>query len=223
MQAEPTSVLDHSLDDDFQELRASVATQRGSNLVDPKSTVFLCVAWSNVEETGLFKKYHDIIYCDATGDTNNTGNHLITFSGRTPEGKSFIFLRCWTHNQKQVTFRWIFKVALRTFLPDCLFDQVKLFLVDGDRQQLAELQDAIAFYLKDAMVGLCGFHLVNQNWKQNGISQKCVDGHLRQSYQSFVKTLHRWLYSFMRPGYCETEAEYHIRTLADRPCYLSYT
>ena len=88
--------VDHTSEDGMEELRKEVVAARESSTdINPKDKIFLCIAWSNIEELRLFKKFPSLLYCDATGDTNNNKNHLVTFSGRSPDGQQFIFLRVW--------------------------------------------------------------------------------------------------------------------------------
>jgi len=94
------------------EFRAEVEQARRSSSVNPEDKVFLSVAWAHNKELAWFRKFPYLIYCDATSDTNKTGNHLVTFSSRTPDGNQFIFLKVWVHNKKRTTFKWIFQVVL---------------------------------------------------------------------------------------------------------------
>ena len=150
------------------------------------------------------------MYCDSTGDTNNSGNHLLSFSGCTPQGQQFLFLRIWIHNQKQVTFKWVFKAALKEFLSEDTFKKVELILVDADRQQETEIWNMMPIHMPNASLGFCGFHVVHQNKKKHGINKKCVAMSNKSSFKALVGTIHSWLYSFMQPGYCESEEEYEV-------------
>ena len=55
--------------------------------INPESRLFVAIAWSNTKEFRSFKLFPEVIHCDATCDTNNSKNHLITFTGRTSAGK----------------------------------------------------------------------------------------------------------------------------------------
>ena len=103
--------IDHSNSPEFASLQEESTIARED--VDPNAKVFLCVAWTCTKELELFKKFHKIIYCDVTGSTNNSMNFLLTFSGRTPDATSFIFLCFFFFFQRQGTFRWVFKVVLK--------------------------------------------------------------------------------------------------------------
>ena len=160
------TTTDHTTDEGMIDLQDEIAAARATTTIQPQDKVFLCVAWAKKEELALFHKFPALIYCDATSDTNRNKNHLVTFTGRTTEGKLFIFLRIWVHNQRRVTFKWIFQVALRSFVPKQCHSLVQMVLVDGDPQQMSELKIALNQYLVTAMVTNCGFHLITLGYKK---------------------------------------------------------
>ena len=86
-----------------------------------------------------------------------------------------------------------------------------MVLVDGDPQQMKEVQRALSEYLTNAMFTNCGFHLVTVGWDKLGVRKKRKDGAVKKKqFEDFVALLKFWLYSFMRPGYCENKEEYTI-------------
>ena len=161
--------IDHSNEPGMDVLIEEARCARSAKNVSENAKVFLCVAWSSVEEIRLFKCFPEVIYCDATADTNNTKNQLVTFTGRTTSGRQFIFLRIWIHNQRKSTFQWIFKVVLRTFIPNRFFQQVRVCLVDGDPQQHFNLIQALKTYLHNAVHSTCAYHLVSSSWKRHSL------------------------------------------------------
>lgn len=202
---------DHSSEEGMTDIHQEVAAARTSSSIQPQDKVFLCVAWANKEELILIKRFTTLIYCDATSDTNKNKNHLVTFSSRTPEGRQFIFLRVWVHNQKRTVFKWIFQVVLKAFLPSDFHPLVKMVLVDGDPQQMNELRLALESYLVNANFTLCGYHfLITLGFKRCPITKPRAGQATKQPFDAFVKILLHWLYSFMRPGYCETGEEYQV-------------
>ena len=202
--------IDHSNDPGMEVLIEETRNIRVSENVAEGDKVFLCVAWASVEEIRLFKCFPEVIYCDATSDTNNTKNHLVTFSGRTSSGRQFVFLRIWIHNQKTATFQWIFRVVLKTFIPNLFYNQVKMCLVDGDPQQRVNLAEALKNYLRNAVHTTCGFHLVNNSWKRHAPSKVSIKKEMQSKFDNFSKYITNWFYSFMRPGYCENKQEYNL-------------
>ena len=66
--------IDHTSDPEMDVLIKEAKNIRSANNVSETSRVFLCVAWASIEEIRLFKRFPEVVYCDATGDTNNTKN-----------------------------------------------------------------------------------------------------------------------------------------------------
>ena len=87
---------------------------------------------------------------------------------------------------------------------------MELVLVEGDKQQQAELFNAVQTYLTKATVGSCMFHIVQQNWKNNGTSTNYL---LTRNYtycNATVKTLHNWIHSFADLPQVQDQDEYII-------------
>ena len=189
--------FDHTSEPGMETLHREVkATRTLSPEVQSQDSIYLCIAWCTNAELRLFRKFPSLLYCDATGDTNKTRNHLVTFSGRTPDGQQFIFLKVWVHNQKRVTFKWIFQVVLKSFIPKETQKMVHLVLVDGDPQQMNELKIALANYLTNASFANCAFHLVTLGFKKLEYSIR-VPAKERRDYDQIVSTLLDWIYSFI--------------------------
>jgi hypothetical protein len=87
-----TTNIHHVDDDDLADAKEMVANARQIDGIHPQSRIFMCVAWANLDEIRLFKLFPEVMHCDATCDTSNSKNHLLTFSGRTSTAKQFIFL-----------------------------------------------------------------------------------------------------------------------------------
>ena len=83
-------------------------------------------------------------------------------------------------------------------------------MADGDPQQSNEIQGAIMDYFKNAVRGSCGWHIVDRGWKEHGPGNNSVTVKNRAKFQRFIRHIHTWMYSWMRPGYCETQEEYEL-------------
>ena len=84
---------DHTDDPDFSEPRESAQISRNNPRVHPQARIFIAVAWANKYDIRTFNLFPEVFHCDCTCDTNNTNNHLLTFSCRTSTGKQIVFLR----------------------------------------------------------------------------------------------------------------------------------
>ena len=83
-------------------------------------------------------------------------------------------------------------------------------LVDGDPQQHANLVEALQTYLCNAVHTTCGYHLVMNSWKRYCPPKVSIQKSMLSKFEEFGKHITNWLFSFMRPGYCETQAEYEL-------------
>jgi hypothetical protein len=204
--------IDHTDDPDFIEPRESATVTRTNPRVHKNARIFMAVAWANKFDIRTFSLFPEVFHCDCTCDTNNTNNHLLTFSCRTSTGKQIVFLRIWIPNQKRFTFRWVFKFVLPSLFDVRIFLRTRLVMVDGDPQQKGEISKAITVYMPNAMDGGCGWHIVFQGWKAHGPGKTAVVdvGGKREKYNLFKKRVKAWCYSWMTPGGVELEEEYSV-------------
>ena len=123
--------INHSEDSDFEPAREMAHMTRSNPLVSPNARVMIACAFETKQATHNFKLFPEVIHADVTSDTNNTGNHMLTFSCNTSEGKQVIFLKVWLPNQKKSSFRWVFKFVLTSMIPPECFKRTRLVMVDG--------------------------------------------------------------------------------------------
>jgi len=81
---------------------------------------------------------------------------------------------------------------------------------DGDPQQHNEIQNFMVEYLTNAFDGACGWHLVRQGCLRDCPGKNAAGKENAEKWEQFLTHVKNWLYSWMRPGYCETEDEYKI-------------
>jgi hypothetical protein len=83
-------------------------------------------------------------------------------------------------------------------------------MVDGDPQQRSELKNAMSRFMKDAVDGGCGWHIVEQGRKAHGPGKTAAkerNGN-RDKHNLFIQRLKDWCYSWMISGGVESEEEY---------------
>jgi hypothetical protein len=166
--------INHTDDPDLTEPRASTQMRQQNPLVHESAQIFLAVAWANKYDIHTFMLYPEVIHADCTCDTNNTNNHLLTFSYQTSTGKRVVFLRVWIRNQKRSAFRWVFRFVLMGLFDSSALRRTRLAMVDGDPQQSSELKNGISVYMPNAIDGGCGWHIVEQGWKAHGPGKTSV-------------------------------------------------
>ena len=57
--------------------------------------------------------------------------------------------------------------------------------------------------------GVLIFHSVNQGWRVH-VPSLCFVGEKNDNWQNIVKKIKNWMYSWMMPGFVETDMEYKI-------------
>jgi hypothetical protein len=202
--------INHTNDPDFVVPRESAQICRKNPRVPKDARIFIAVAWANKYDIRTFMLFPEVFHADCTCDTNNTNNHLLTFSCRSSTGKQVVFLRVWLPNQKRFAFRWVFKFVLTSIFDPRAFRRTRLVMVDGDPQQRSELSKAIMDYMPNAIDGGCGWHIVEQGWKAHGPGKTAVKEKKRDAYNLFKKRVKDWCYSWMTPGGAESEDEYSL-------------
>jgi hypothetical protein len=195
---------------DFSELKRDTETQRQTYKLDSNQRLLVGLAWIYVGELRLFRLFPKVFHVDATSHTNNEKRLLLTFSGRTSEGQTFVFLRVFLPNQKAYSFRWVFQVVLVALVGKDTLKETELVISDGDSQECQQLDAAIATYLQNAMRGRCGWHVVVKGMARHCPSKNSLDRQFQTRYEHLLTSIQRWMFSWMLPLYCETEEEYNI-------------
>ena len=203
--------INHSDDNDFQPAREMANMTRANPLVSPNARVMIACPFETRQATHNFKLFPEVIHADVTSDTNNTGNHMLTFSCNTSEGKQVIFLKVWLPNQKKSSFRWVFKFVLTSMIPPECFKRTTLVMVDGDQQQRDQLVSSMLEFMPNAIDGTCAWHLINQGLIKKSLSKGFIkDPRKQEKYSLFLDHIKSWCYSWITPFGCENEEEYSL-------------
>lgn len=86
----------------------------------------------------------------------------------------------------------------------------ELFMKDGDPQQHNEIKRAMLKYMTNAADAGCGWHIVHQGYKRNCPGPLSAGKKNKHKWEQVIRHIKAWVYSWMRPGYCESEEEYKI-------------
>eukprot|EP00978_Attheya_sp_CCMP212_P014408 scaffold36669_cov47-Attheya_sp.AAC.2 len=203
-------VRDLSSAQDMFENQELTQNARKNQQIPIDSKVFVAIAWSSQNDIRMFKLFPEVMHIDATCDSSNKKNALLTFSIRTSTAKQFVFLKVWLPNQKRSSFRWVFRYVLPEIISRNILLRTKLVMVDGDQQQNSELKLAIKSYMSHAHFSQCGWHIVCQGWKRHGPSGKAITGQKKSVFDQFLKHVKNWMYSFMRPNKVESKEEFEL-------------
>ena len=186
---------------DMNDLQSITQESRIKRSISNDSKIFVGVAWVLHQELRYFHLFPEVIHVGATSHSTKQKYYLLTFSVKTSNNNQVVFLRSWIPNQQRQTFRWFFKYVLPNLISKEFFKRTRLIISDGDTQQEAEIVNAIATYIPNALSGGCGWHIVDRGWLRKGpglnsFPQRIVRNRVKLVY----KQCRIWIYSFMKPG-----------------------
>jgi hypothetical protein len=104
--------LDGIKNSDFYALKRETGVQREKYKLEASQRLLFGLAWIYVGELMLFCLFPKVFHVDSTSHANNEIRMLRTFSGRTSEGQTFVFLLLFLPNQKAYCCKSVFQVVL---------------------------------------------------------------------------------------------------------------
>lgn len=198
-------------DPDMRYIADEVSAARADPSVADEESVFVAIAWTVAGARRYFKLCPEVVFCDITSHTNKNGYHLLTFSNKTSLDKQNVFLWVWLPNQRRYSFRWVFRRAVSTLLPWMHLEMVRMIQKDGDPQQGNEVLAAMPTVFPRAIVGGCGWHIVDRSWQRYiGAARNVIRKVNWAKWDSVQKMIHRFIYSLMKRGSVEDEEEYEV-------------
>ncbi|KAL7529904.1 hypothetical protein ACHAXR_003219, partial [Thalassiosira sp. AJA248-18] len=184
--------------------------ERIARKLKKKDELFISIAWTVMPLFRFFLLCPEVIWCDVTSHSNNKGFSLFTFSCRTSLDRQALFLWIWIPNEQRFSFRWVFQHAIPILIPACHRNRVKFIMKDGDTQQRNEIIGALKNVFPNAVEGGCGYHIVHQSWTREAPGVTCVRTSSQAVFLAIKHKIMKWCYSWMKPGYVESEVEYAI-------------
>ena len=118
--------------------------------------------WVLPEGRRLFHTFPEVICVDGSHETNNERKHLLTLlmKDSSNDRKVTVVVRCIAPNARSWFFRWLFQEAVPTLLGPQSLHAVKLFMTNGDSQEMSQVDYAISTFFVNAVRSRCGWHLV---------------------------------------------------------------
>ena len=185
-----------------------VTERRRTQNVGDNQQFMMGFAWTIPSEKVMFSLFPNVVYVDATMDTNSEGRPLLSLVGKDTCSKTFTILRVLLPNQQLWVFRWIFCVLLPKVYSNDLLSQIKIIVTDGDAQESSQIDNAIDLFSPQVKRVRCGWHIVHQGWNRLiGKPSYLHKKHIQQ-FKHFKTVCQSWIYSFMKFAYCETQDEY---------------
>ena len=110
----------------------------------------------------MFSLFPNIVFVDATMDTNSEGRPLLSLIGKDTCNKTFTILRVLLPNQQLWVFRWFFCVLFPKVYSNDLLSQIKIIVTDGDAQESSQIDNSIDLFFLQVKQVRCGWHIVHQ-------------------------------------------------------------
>lgn len=172
---------------------------------------YIACAFCTTEARRLFRLFPEVFKIDTTCGSNRECRPLATVSIRTGSGSYMVVAYFFLQDEKRITFRWIFQIALPALFGREVLSRVRCIISDGDAQETTELDDAISCLMPGAYRLQCAWHIVDQGWKRVvPFGRVHSTNSVKVKREEFRSLMHNWLYSFARPGYYEDEQEANI-------------
>lgn len=217
-----------------KEMRGHAAEKRASLPgLSPSQKMVLAIAWGVNDAIRLFKLHPEVICCDVTEDTNNEKRPLLTFSVKESHNNQVVFLNVLLPDEKACSFRWVFQAVLPTLLGRDNLKRVNVIITDGDSQETSQIDDmrenieelhhnvdlryTLAHVLDDEARRFrsilrvrCGWHIVEKGFSRHCPTMNSVPTHNQESFLKLGSCVKNFVYSWMKPNYCETEEEVRV-------------
>lgn len=202
-----TTALDNM---DYSDLLSVTTAHREAYGLTSDDNLFIAVAWVYTGELRLLRQFPHVIKVDDTSHTNNEKRPHLTFTSQTSSGKIFTWLRVFLPNKSAGCFRWIFSFVLPKLIGNDILRKIRVAITDGDSQETSQLDVAIRTHFPRVQRVRCGWHLVEKGWQSFCPGEQSVQPAKKADFKYLIHIIKYWLYSWMRPGFCETEQEYHV-------------
>ncbi|CAJ1964434.1 unnamed protein product [Cylindrotheca closterium] len=170
--------------------------------------VMLGAAWMDENNYRQFLCYPEVLFIDATHKTNNEGRPLLLICGRDSAGKAFVVIHVFMPNESQAFYRWIFLQALPAMLGVGNLKRVHLILTDGDASEYNAVDQSIFRYVKNAIRGRCGHHLIEKTFLKHGPKDNEVKN--QSNGQAILLEIRRWVRSWIDRTSCHSKKAYEL-------------
>ena len=127
-------------------------------------------------------------------------------------GNIFTVMHAFLQTTKAWTFRWLFIVVFPAFLSKRMLQCIRIVISDGDSSEYGQIDAAMKEVMPNATRLRCGWHIVNRGWKRHcsNAMYRSMCPLEKRKYHKTISIIKEWLYSWMRPGYCNNMVEYQV-------------
>ena len=153
-----------------------------NNLHLKNGQVLLALAWTTDDSRRKFDMFPEIVFGDATEETNSEERPLYTLCGKDNMNKSFAHTWCLLPSNARWAYSWFFEDAVPYLHPGTACGRVKLILTDACPQEFFVIAGCIGEgkLYSQALHRWCGWHKLDRNFK-NHPAYKSLLARLRNS------------------------------------------
>jgi hypothetical protein len=202
----------------LEEALEFAASARVTQGVPVKQRVCCAVAFAKHNEIRRGRLYPEVMFVDSTENTNNEDRPLLCIGMRDSSGKVFVSVYVYMPCLTRWAYRWVFGRVLPEFLGSEYMEGVRALITDGDPQQNTELDIAFGEMFPSVHRIRCGWHIVDRTWDRLGPRPGNCPNVTPAQFDRVKDVIHGWMYSWMYPGFCETEEEY----IVSKSLFLDY-
>jgi hypothetical protein len=186
------------------------------NLHLKNGQVLLALAWTTDGGRREFDMFPEIVFGDATEETNSEERPLYTLLGKDNMNKSFGHTWCFMPSNAKWAYSWFFEDAVPILHPGTACKRVKLILTDACHQETSAIANCIGKGKEDFKVypnafhRHCGWHKVNRNFTNHSDYKSRLATVRNSSVNNSVEVslITRWLWYFIK--HYETEEEVNL-------------
>ncbi len=115
----------------------------------------------------LIHAFPEVLCVDGTHETKHESRPLLTLSVKDLNGKITVVVMCIAPSERSWFFHWLFEEAHPVLLGAQSLHCVKLIMTESDSQEMSQVDFTISTYFVNAVCTQCGWHLVDQGWREN--------------------------------------------------------
>ncbi|POM69320.1 Hypothetical protein PHPALM_14399, partial [Phytophthora palmivora] len=141
-----------------------------------------CISIQSAHMRAMFDKFPEVVFIDATHDTNDNNYKLFSFMIHDAMGKGQHVQHCLLENERKETLR----IACQQFKEGCpSYDSIAVIMIDKDFTEIAVLQEEF----RSARILLCHFHVVKTLQEQVAKEKYNLDMFTKNEMKRLVQLL----------------------------------
>ena len=142
-----------------KDLEQFASVHRESLRIDDSQKMLIACAWVLPHEIKQCGLYPECLFADVTAGTNKEQRPFFHLCGKDNCNKVFTILRAWLPSECAWVFHWINHKVLVSFYPNTLLKKIRIYITDGDPQEMSQTDSFIRTYAPNCIRIQCGWHI----------------------------------------------------------------